>query len=101
MSKASRQAAKHCNKTAPLAPGSDVRWINAGICASIAILSWIAFGQTLSHDFVNFDDNLYVYENPVVQHGLTTRGFAWVFTHAVSENWHPLTLLSHMLDCQI
>jgi tetratricopeptide (TPR) repeat protein len=101
MSKTSRQATKHLNKIARVTPVSHDRWINAGICASIAILSWIAFGQTLGHDFVNFDDNLYVYENPVVQQGLTARGFAWAFAHTVSENWHPLTLLSHMLDCQI
>jgi tetratricopeptide (TPR) repeat protein len=101
MSRIARQTIKPRPKMAPQARGSSSRWINLGVCAALALLSWIAFGQTLSHDFVNFDDDLYVYENPVVQHGLTARGFAWVFTHTVSENWHPLTMLSHMLDCQI
>ena len=59
------------------------------------------FGQTLQHDFVNYDDNRYVYENAVIRQGLTSRGIIWAFTHSHSENWHPLTTLSHLLDCQI
>ena len=62
---------------------------------------WTVFGQTLRHDFVNYDDNRYVYENTVVRQGLTAHGIIWAFTHSHSENWHPLTTLSHMLDCQL
>src|SRR3972149_1432137 len=61
----------------------------------------IVFGQTLRHDFVNYDDRLYVYENPYVTHGLTTQGIVWAFTSKHASNWHPLTWLSHMLDCQL
>ena len=58
------------------------------------------FGQTLRHEFINYDDNAYVYQNPVVLRGLTLDGIAWSFTHIHSGNWHPLTSMSHMLDCQ-
>ena len=51
------------------------------------------------HGFSLYDDNDYVTENNVVQRGLTWDGFQWAFTcHA--SNWHPLTWLSHMADCQ-
>src|SRR5438067_13150664 len=59
------------------------------------------FGQTLGHDFVNFDDHGYGYENPLVIRGLSTEGIIGVFTHTHARNWHPLTTLSHMLDCQL
>jgi tetratricopeptide (TPR) repeat protein len=52
-------------------------------------------------DFIHFDDQAYVTENAQVQGGLTLAGIAWAFSHAVSSNWHPLTLMSHMLDCQL
>jgi len=61
---------------------------------------WLVFGQTVHYPFVNYDDNLYVYENPAVIGGLSLSGAKWAFTHTVALNWHPLTMLSHMLDCQ-
>ena len=61
----------------------------------------LVFGRTLQHSFINFDDATYVYENPQVTSGLTLRGLAWAFTAVYSTNWHPLTWLSHMLDCQL
>ena len=60
----------------------------------------LVFGQTLRHEFV-FDDRPYVYENPRVSAGLTLEGVAWVFTHRHGGNWHPLTGLSHLVDCQL
>jgi len=59
------------------------------------------FGQTLTHDFVNFDDHVYVYENPLIIRGLSPEGIIEAFTHTHARNWHPLTTLSHMLDCQL
>ncbi|MGD0650692.1 MAG: tetratricopeptide repeat protein [Verrucomicrobiia bacterium] len=52
-------------------------------------------------DFVNYDDSYYVYENPRVRGGLTLEGLAWAFSTNYRSNWHPLTWLSHMLDCQL
>jgi tetratricopeptide (TPR) repeat protein len=59
------------------------------------------FAQSASHGFVNFDDAEYVAENPTVARGVTAEGFVWSFTHFRNGNWHPLTWLSHMVDCQI
>src|SRR5262249_3020164 len=53
------------------------------------------------YDFVNYDDRLYVSENPQIQAGLTWQNVIWAFTHVHSNNWHPLTTMSHMLDCQL
>ncbi len=71
------------------------------ICIALAGITWTVFGQTLRHDFINYDDDLYVYENPKVVFGLTRPAILWAFTHAHAGTWHPLTSLSHMLDCQV
>ena len=76
------------------------RWMVPGVCFFLAVVIWMVFGQTLHHEFVNFDDDAYVYENPEVSRGLTLQGIIWAFTHTCSFNWHPLTWVSHMLDCQ-
>jgi Flp pilus assembly protein TadD len=66
---------------------------------TIAILS--LFWQVQNHGFVNFDDDLYVTANPRVQAGLTVDGIVWAFTTTHASNWHPLTWLSHMVDCHL
>src|SRR5205823_5462185 len=50
---------------------------------------------------IKCDDPAYVADNPIVQSKLTWRGFAWAFTSTHVANYHPLTWLSHMLDCQL
>src|ERR1044071_1473989 len=75
--------------------------IDLFVCFGLVAITWAVFGQTLTHDFVNFDDHVYVYENPLVIRGLSTDGFINAFTHTHARNWHPLTTLSHMLDCQL
>ena len=89
-------------------PGSDLRdrrpesrFTGVVICLALVAITWAVFGQTLTHDFVNFDDHVYVYENPLVIRGLSTEGIAAAFTQTHARNWHPLTTLSHMLDCQL
>jgi len=84
----------------PLA-GLNERWLVLAVCTFLAAITFAVFGQTLSHEFVNYDDGLYVYENPVVTRGLNLKGIEWAFTHVVASNWHPLTMISHMLDCQL
>jgi hypothetical protein len=76
-------------------------WFTVGVCIALAALSWFVFGQTLSHDFINYDDPRYVYENTRITSGLSLSGVAWAFTHIHSMNWHPLTTISHMFDCQL
>jgi len=65
----------------------------------IAVLS--VYWQVRNHDFINFDDDLYVTMNPHVQTGLTLDSIIWAFTSTHASNSHPLTWMSHMLDCQI
>jgi protein O-mannosyl-transferase len=77
------------------------RWSLFGISISLAAITWAVFGQTFHHQFINYDDPLYVFDNTQVRAGLTWRGIEWAFTHVHSQNWHPLTTISHMLDCQL
>jgi protein O-mannosyl-transferase len=81
--------------------GRGHRWRTPGICMALAAITFAVFGQTLGHDFIDFDDDEYVYANPVVVRGLTLKGLVWAFTQSDASNWHPLTWLSHMLDCQL
>jgi len=76
-------------------------WVVPAICASLVALVFFVFAPTLWHGFVEYDDQDYVFENPTVSAGLTFHGIWWAFTHVYSANWHPLTWISHMLDCQL
>jgi tetratricopeptide (TPR) repeat protein len=76
-------------------------WKVAGVCALLVIAVFIVFGQTIGHGFFNFDDGEYVYNNPLVTRGLSIQRIGWAFTHAIAANWHPLTMIVHMLDCQV
>jgi protein O-mannosyl-transferase len=72
-----------------------------GICVLLALAVFAVFGQTVRYEFVNFDDDAYVYENPVVLKGLSFQGIKYVFTHRMCDFYHPLTMLSLMLDDQV
>ncbi len=72
----------------------------AAVCGGLVLAVALVFGQTINFEFLNFDDDVYL-ENPQVSRGLTTEGVVWAFTHKHVANWHPLTGLSHMLDCQL
>src|SRR6266550_4789657 len=67
----------------------------------LVAIVWLVFSRTIGYDFVNYDDHVYVYQNPIVSAGLTLHGIVWAFAHTHARNWHPLATLSHMLDCQI
>src|SRR5215469_16687357 len=71
------------------------------IYLSLAILSLAVFSQTIRYNFVNFDDDLYVYNSRAIKAGLTIEGIAAAFTRPHARNWHPLTTISHMVDCQL
>ncbi|MGP8200846.1 MAG: tetratricopeptide repeat protein [Limisphaerales bacterium] len=75
-------------------------WQAPALCLVLAALTFAVFGRTMGFKFVNYDDGNYVYDNPVVSRGLTLKGIVWAFSGHAS-NWHPLTWLSHMLDCQL
>ena len=76
-------------------------WLPLGICIFLLALVWVVFGQTLRYDFVNYDDPRYVYQNTRITSGISFDNIGWAFSHIHSENWHPVTTITHMLDCQL
>ncbi len=66
--------------------------------ALLMIVTFFAFGQILRNNFIDFDDYEYITNNNHIKSGFTPETIKWAFTAIVSSNWHPLTLLSHILD---
>ena len=90
------------NKPAPKSAAAlSDRWTVLGVCIFLAAATWFVFGQTRAFQFINFDDNEYVFKNAQVARGLTMEGIVWAFTHVYAANWHPLTWISHMVDAQL
>ncbi len=71
------------------------------ICIFLIAASLTVYWQITNHEFINYDDGIYVTENPHVQSGLTLESIKWAFTTGHAANWHPITWLSHMLDCEL
>src|SRR5438034_8846311 len=80
---------------------SSIRRQVLSVCFFLVVITWLVFGQTVRYDFVNYDDNEYVYANPAITSGLTPQGITYAFSGRHARNWHPLTTLSPMLDCQL
>lgn len=74
-----------------------MRWL----LPSLLVVTFLVYLRVGWHDFINFDDDVFVYENPVVAAGLTVEGIKWAFTTAHEVNWIPISWLSHMLDVQL
>ena len=70
------------------------------ICLLLIIISLVVFWRVLNNEFVAYDDPQYIINNQHVQ-GLTIENIKWALTATRASNWHPLTWMSHMLDCQI
>jgi tetratricopeptide (TPR) repeat protein len=75
-------------------------WQAAGVCIVLILVVFAVFGQTAGFGFINYDDDKYVYDNPIVERGLTPKGVAWALTGDKIGHSHPLTWLTHMADCQ-
>jgi len=67
----------------------------------LAAATLALYNPVSRHPFVNFDDDRYIVQNPHVQAGLSWSTIAWAFTSTSQANWHPLTWISHALDCQL
>lgn len=91
-------------KRAQSSPGSSnpgaARANAIGVCVALALLVACVFGPTVNHPFVNFDDDVYVYDNALITRGFTSQGLSQAFTSVHASNWHPLTTISHLLDVQ-
>ena len=71
------------------------------ILLGLAVMTLGIYAQLIGHQFITLDDPTYIRENPNVNRGVTLAGLAWAFTTFHAANWHPLTWISHMIDCQL
>jgi tetratricopeptide (TPR) repeat protein len=70
-------------------------------CALLALVTFAVYWRVQDNDFINFDDNVYITENSRVLSGLSWPDVKWAFTARLPGYLHPLTWLSHQLDCQL
>jgi len=75
--------------------------MNFLIAGALAIVTLAIYAQVIGHQFITLDDPTYIQENPMVNRGVTAAGLVWAFTTFYATNWHPLTWISHMIDCQL
>ena len=75
--------------------------IDVSIAAGIAVATLAVYAQVANHQFIAFDDQLYIRNNPMVTAGLTWKGIAWALTTFHDSNWHPLAWIAHMVDVEI
>src|ERR1700677_4596794 len=71
------------------------------IALVLALITLAVSLPVVRNGFIIYDDGDYVTQNKIVQGGLTLAGIQWAFTTFYAANWHPLTWLSHMLDCEL
>jgi len=71
------------------------------IALLLALTTLLVYLPVTRSGFLNYDDDDYVTNNQIIQNGLTFAGIKWAFTSFHAANWHPLTWLSHMMDCEL
>ena len=71
------------------------------VAVCLAFLTVAVFWQVTGHEFINYDDGVYITENSQVKDGFTLESIIWAFKTGHAANWHPVTWLSHMLDIEI
>src|SRR5262249_45485290 len=67
----------------------------------LALITLALYSPVRQHDFINYDDDIYVFKNLHVVAGLTWKTVEWALTTNEVANWHPVTWISHELDCQL
>ncbi|MBN1391982.1 MAG: tetratricopeptide repeat protein [Sedimentisphaerales bacterium] len=71
------------------------------VCLALTLATIAVYGQVCTYDFVNYDDQIYVYENTNIQSGITLKAVKWAFTTSQTGHWQPLTWLTLMADWQL
>lgn len=71
------------------------------ICVLLVLITFFLYRPVGEFDFISLDDTEYVTENPYVKNGITEKGIRWAFRFPNFGYWHPLTWVSHMLDCEL
>jgi len=77
------------------------RYYSFAVYLALAVITLAVYWPVRHFEFNSYDDQKYVTENPHVFTGLTEKNIVWAFTRSYASNWHPLTWISHMLDCQL
>jgi protein O-mannosyl-transferase len=82
---------------------SDKFWMRPQILsAALALLTLALYAPVVHHGFLTlWDDDAYITDNVHVRSGLSLANIRWAFSSFEQSNWHPLTWLSHMMDCQL
>ncbi len=81
------------------------RWRSLFICLFLTVSTLSVYLQVVNFDFISLDDDCYIYENRYIQNGPTGKCISWSFnfTNRDQNNsyWHPLSWMSHSLDCHL
>jgi protein O-mannosyl-transferase len=85
----------------PLSHNIRLKRSDLVILLGLAVMTFGIYAQVIGHQFITLDDPTYIRENPNVNRGVTLAGLAWAFSTFDLANWHPLTWISHMIDCQL
>src|ERR1051325_6509537 len=96
-----RRAIASKRRGEPLHRTTTFRRPDVLILLALAVVTSAIYAQVIGHQFITLDDPTYIQENPMVNRGITGAGIAWAFTTFYATNWHPLTWISHMIDCQL
>ncbi len=99
--KASGFTAANRRKAVPLSHAATFGRPDLLILLGLAVMTFAIYAQVAGHQFITLDDPTYIQENPMVNRGISGAGLAWAFTTFYATNWHPLTWISHMIDCQL
>ena len=71
------------------------------VILALAVLTIATYWRVAGNEFISYDDDIYVYGNHHVQEGITPKSLKWAFNIGFASNWHPLTWISHMVDCRL
>ena len=99
--RAAASSALNARRTVPQSYAAAPGRCDLLIMLGLAVVTLAIYAQVIGHQFITLDDPTYIQENSMVNHGLTRAGLAWAFTTFHVANWHPLTWISHMVDCQL
>ena len=96
-----RQANRTADEPRTIAARSAFSVRTLWMCVLLIAVDLAVYAPVWRHEFTDYDDPVYITQNPQVSGGLTWRGVVWAFTTTHAANWHPLTWLSHMLDVEL
>src|SRR6185369_3864681 len=87
--------------TGAMKSGKSLAISNHVSAVLLLALVFLVFLPALKNGFVNFDDNVYIYDNPHVQAGLSWKSIGWAFSNLDAGFWQPLTWISLLIDRQV